>query len=319
MEKELRKFVRSVGMFIPLALVAYVVLVIIWGEFAPPLRENLLKDSPSFLKTRLGEVKNVADIDLLFLGSSRAHRHYDSRIFRKKGWENFNLGSSAQTFLQTELLVDRYLEKLDPKIVVIDVYPDMFSSDGVESTVDLISSDPLNWEDFLLSLEHRNPKVLNTWIYDSYQEIVHNSYEEQAPLQKGSDSYISGGFVEKVVAFSEDAIVVNNDFEIEEDQLQAFERMIDQIEESDTEVILVQSPRHRGVSYVDEERLDSLFAHKGLEYYDLHTLKFLNDTVHFYDPMHLNQIGVSLYNSYFIREVLDLQRNELSSTYSPKR
>lgn len=313
MEKELGKFLKQIGIFFPLACMIYILMVILWGNFAPPLRENLFKDSPSFLKTKLGEVNKISDVDVLFLGSSRAHRHYDSRIFRKNGWENFNLGSSAQTFLQTELLVDRYLEQLDPEIVVIDVYPDMFSSDGMESTVDLISSDPLNWEDFLLSLEHGNPKVLNTWIFDSYQEIVHDSFEQQGPLEMEMDTYISGGFVEREVILSEEAFSVINDFEIQENQLEAFEEVIEKILESDREVILVQSPRHKGVDYIDEERLDSLFSHQDLEYFDFHDLDFLNDTLHFYDPMHMNQRGVELYNSFFITEVLD-QPSQVTST-----
>ena len=82
--------------------------------------------------------RKIKNVDVLFLGSSHAYRGFDPRIFRKRGYSSFNLGSSAQTPSQTKVWLKRYLKHLNPKIVIYEVYPGTFSSDGIEASLDLV-------------------------------------------------------------------------------------------------------------------------------------------------------------------------------------
>ena len=74
--------------------------------------------------TRMREVKELSDIDVLIIGSSHAYRGIDPRIFKEKGLNTFNLGSSLQTPINTKILLKKYLDKLKPKLVIYVVYDD---------------------------------------------------------------------------------------------------------------------------------------------------------------------------------------------------
>ena len=114
------KFISKSLLFLLFLLVFYTIGVITYGEIIPvKYHQNILykKFAYGFSNTRFKEVKYVDPVDILFLGSSRSYRHYDPRIFKKHGFSSFNLGTSSQTFLQMEILVDRYLDSLNPRYV----------------------------------------------------------------------------------------------------------------------------------------------------------------------------------------------------------
>ena len=72
--------------------------------------------SDSFLYQRVREADTTANVNILVLGASHAYRGIDPRVFTEKGYRLFNLGSSSQTPLQTQILLkngenfDQYME-----------------------------------------------------------------------------------------------------------------------------------------------------------------------------------------------------------------
>ena len=129
------------------ALTFYIVAICLAGDFIPSKwTKNLIYKSggAGHSLNRFDEVKNKENVDILFLGSSHTYRGFDNRIFNNasaNGFTSFNLGSSAQTPIQTEVLLNRYLNQLNPKIAIYEVYPITFTLDGIESAMDLISND----------------------------------------------------------------------------------------------------------------------------------------------------------------------------------
>ena len=95
------------------------------------------------LFTRVKEAKETKNPDILFLGSSHAYRGLDPRIFAEEGITSFNLGSSSQTPINTQVLLHQYLDQIQPKMVIYEVYAGTLTSDGVESSLDLLISSPL--------------------------------------------------------------------------------------------------------------------------------------------------------------------------------
>lgn len=298
-------FLIRLGFFILVSIIGYIILVIGWGEISPKRLQNNLDykiNAYGHLNSRLKEAKEFKDVDILFLGSSRAYRHYDPRVFEKKGYTSFNLGSSSQTFIQTEVLLKRYLSELNPKIIVLDVYPGMFSSDGVESSLDLISNEKADKYSLKMMLIQKNIKVLNTFIFSWYRSLFYNMEAEKG--LKGEDTYISGGFVEKTVNPAKINAIDTMDFNIRSYQLDALLNIISQIRAEKRKLIVVQSPRQHGKIYKSENRLDSLFNSHNINYLNYSNLSMLDDSAHFYNPMHLNQNGVEIYNNIFINQVL---------------
>lgn len=298
-------FIKRTIVFIFFSIFIYVGGVIVYGEFVPKYYQNNIlyeKFGVGFLNTRLKEVKMVKDVDILFLGSSRAYRHYDPRIFLKAGYSSFNLGSSAQTFLQTEILVKRYLDSLSPKYVILDVYPGMFSSDGAEASLDLISNEFNSYDTFELVFKVKNMKVFNTWIYALYKELFFNSLNDKENLNKGDQRYISNGYVERKVSTNKAEGDFKHIWTFNDIQWSSFIELVKYIKKKEINLLIIHSPRVFDFQYENETKLLKYLKTQNVPYYDYKDLNFVNDSLHFYDPIHLNQNGVELYNEFIIKK-----------------
>ena len=137
----MKAFLFKSSLFVVFCLAFYIVIIVIYGTFVPqPLAINFINfNNYTFTKAKLKEAEKVKNIDVLIIGSSHAYRGYDTRIFNHAGLSAFNLGSDGQTPLSTEFLVKRYVKGLNPKFVIIDVYPVLLGNDGMESQLELMS------------------------------------------------------------------------------------------------------------------------------------------------------------------------------------
>ncbi|NHW60088.1 hypothetical protein HA378_33495, partial [Escherichia coli] len=76
--------------------------------------------------------------------SSHAYRGFDTRVFSKNGISSFNLGSSSQSPINTQVLLKQYLDRIKPKMIVYEVYAGTLSADGVESSLDMLSNNKID-------------------------------------------------------------------------------------------------------------------------------------------------------------------------------
>ena len=308
MKKELPKFLRSFALFAPFTVLLYLLLVCIWGELGSRLLNRNLNyriGSAGYMYTRLKEAKVTKNIDVLFLGSSHAYRGFDTRIFAQSGISSFNLGSSAQTPMQTEVLLKRYLKSLNPKMIIYEVYPTTFSIDGVESALDLIANDKNDLESVMMAIDLNNIKVYNTLIYGFYRDFSgrNNSFHEK--LNQGKDRYIHGGFVEKELIFNHPELdTTTRTWDLNDQQFYSFKKIIKLINELGIKLVLVQAPITKTLygSYRNNDEFDARMEKYG-EYYNFNEILGLDDSLHFYDHNHLNTNGVKLFNRALITSV----------------
>ena len=251
--------------------------------------------------SRLSEIKNHGDVDILFLGSSHAYRGFDTRIFLNNGYKSFNLGSSAQTPLQTKVLLKRYLESLNPELVIYEVYPTTFTIDGVESSLDIVSNDKNDLYSLDMALRINNIKTYNTLIYSITRDLLrlNNSFSE--PIFKGNDKYISGGYVEKEIGFFQPTQFKKKEIALKDYQLESFSEIVQMVKNKNIELILVYAPisKVNYESYGNNHYFDSIIKNYA-EYYNFNEIIDLNDSLHFYDSDHLNQNGVDIFNEKLI-------------------
>jgi hypothetical protein len=284
-------------------------LICIWGDFAPDfLKKNLnyQRGAKGYLFSRILEVKSVGNVDVLFIGSSHSYRGFDTRIFKKYDINSFNLGSSAQTPIQTRILLERYLTKLNPKKVIFEVNPASFVNDGVESGLDLISNDKNTFQSVKMVFEMKHIKLLNTLIYALYNDILHREKGFKESHNKGKDKYVKGGYVESELEFykkTNDTLVKK--WEWKEKQFEELESIYQFVTSKKIELILVQAPITQTSynSYLNNDEFDSKVKKYG-NYYNYNKVKLLKDERHFEDFHHLNQLGVEIFNRHFINEVL---------------
>ena len=299
----MRHFIASVLIFLLLLMVIYPVFLFIMGSIPAIRFPNLAYNLGSYghLYSRLREAHNFNNVDILFLGSSHAYRGFDVRVFQKYGFLAFNLGSSSQTPIQTQVLLGRYLNTLNPKLVVYAVSPGIFNVDGVESAVDIISNDVNDIRSVGMALKINHLKVYNTLIYGSIRELLGlNSNFIQPVRMEGNgyvDTYISGGYVEK----STESFYSGSEEEQQDTgmvfvkyQLKAFEKIISGLKNRGINYILVYAPVANYHADINDE-FDGIMRQYG-QYYNFNKiLNLSNDS--FYDASHLRQEYAELFSA----------------------
>lgn len=299
------RFLKSLFIFACFTSIVYVLSIVLFGYFVPlGLRSNLPFNlgGIGYSYTRFKEAKNHQNADVLVLGSSHAYRGYDPRIFKKQNWSMFNLGSSAQTPKQTAYVLKRYLANFHPKLVIFDLYPVLFKSDGVESTVDLLSNTALDEELLDLSLAENNIRVYNTMVYRVCHDMFgfNKGFAEKSPDETG-DTYVKGGYVESFQQFKPKAFYKEDAYELDEEQLEALQDIVHTLKDHHIPYILLQSPlpKSRYDSFVNNHTVDSIFRNYGT-YKNANEVLSVPDSC-FFDQSHLNQRGVNIYNEYVVK------------------
>ncbi len=111
---------------------------------------------------RLPEYRKTArlrKIDILHLGSSTCYRGVDPHAYEDYGLNGFNLCSSSQSIsVSLELLRWSLQFENTPGVVVLDIFPSLWSSNGIEATRDIIVNDPapLEWPFLKMALRTRD-------------------------------------------------------------------------------------------------------------------------------------------------------------------
>lgn len=253
------------------------------------------------LNTRVKEIPNYKDVDLLILGSSHAYRGFDTRVFEKHGLTAFNLGSSSQSPIQTNVLLNQYLDHLNPKLVVLEVYAGTLGIDGVESSLDLAANNKMDWNYIKTLADLKNIRSVNSAIYGSFRELFGLNDNFVEDLIQAEDKYVKGGFVE--TEFRQNPL--NNEksqaWEINPTQIKYLERNIELLNDKNIPFILVQTPITNKLyqAKTNNEEVNQLLSKFG-HYKNFQGDLELNDTLDFYDSNHLNQPAVERFNAYFL-------------------
>jgi hypothetical protein len=298
----MKRFIKSIFLFGLIFIGIYCIGVFIHGTFMP--KANPFKSSYGHLNARLQEVKNFKNVDILFGGASRSYRGFDTRIFQEHGYYTFNLGSSSQTPLQTNLLLKRYSEALGPKLVILEVNPGIFSSDGVESALDVINNDKVDVELIKMVLTINHFKTYRNLIYALERDLFKINLNYHQPIKQGEDTYISGGYVERErerKLFNASGNIQKIKWEPNKKQLAAFDEIISSLKEQNIDYILVSAPSAYVDynSYINRSDFTALMEIYG-EYYDFNKIVDMDDSLHFYDASHLNQNGVDIFDEKLI-------------------
>lgn len=99
--------------------------------------------------------------DAIIIGSSQAYRGYDPYVFQEHGFKVFNLGSNAQTPLNTYPLIEHFLDSAHCPLLIFDVSIGTFASTGLESTADLTQNQPSDAAAMDMAVAMRDLRGLN--------------------------------------------------------------------------------------------------------------------------------------------------------------
>lgn len=289
-------------------------MVILWGEYLPTQLRINLKSREGLDKNivlMIQDLQNERELDVLFVGSSHAYRSFDPRIWDDYGYQTFNMGTSSQTHIHTGLLLKEYVPKVNPSLVVYEVYPDMFANEGIESNTIFLAYNICYNQMAKVVLRSRNIKSINEYIYASFRKWKSPQEIFTVDVDTILDIYRSKGYVEmKRNAFRE--IPEFRKGNILEHQIIAFKNNIKFLNDNNIQVALVEAPvtAIEQDRFPDKERYDQLMSGYN-NYIDFSKMNELNDSVHFYDYHHMNQKGVEIFNPIFIDWLQDSDIIEL--------
>lgn len=255
------------------------------------------------LFSRSRDAENIKNPDILFLGSSHAYRGFDTRVFEKHGIKAFNLGSSSQSPINTQVLLKQYLDKINPKLVVYEVYAGTLSTDGVESSLDMLTNNKIDINAIEMAFKINNLMTYNTLIYGYFRQIFNINKNLVEPQKKGDDFYVkNGGYVETSYRKNKITPQKQGKWEINPEQITALKQNLQMLNERKIPYVLVQSPitSYYYKSKTNNKEVDDLLSKLGPYKNFTGDLKF-DDENDFYDTDHMNQKTVEKFNEYFIK------------------
>jgi len=301
----MKKTLISLGIFLVLCSIIYIVLLFLHSKYLPRvLGGNVFKYSQTYdySLSRLHEADTTNDIDVLILGSSHAYRGYDVRLFAKRGLKALNLGTSAQTLVQTNYLVNKYIDQLKPEIVILDIYPSLLDNDGLESTLQLLSIAQPDRSLVQMALDSYDIRAYNTLLYNSINDEFDFLKKDLKDQPNKENRYVKGGFVENstigsLYKYKKNKLVISAE------QRKSLGELVNSFKKRDIKYYLFQAPapETKYESTTNNEAIDSTLATYG-EYYNINDEYFLNDSC-FMDDSHINYSGVKIYNKYVLDKV----------------
>ncbi|AKP69246.1 hypothetical protein CG08_0957 [Riemerella anatipestifer] len=310
----MKSFIKKIIFFSVFGSVFYVVVLPIWSQIMPPFMAKNVRNCVGCYGHLFSRTRDVGNLekspDILFLGSSHAYRGFDTRVFSKNGISSFNLGSSSQSPINTQVLLKQYLDRIKPKMIVYEVYAGTLSADGVESSLDMLSNNKIDVNAIEMVRRTRHLAVFNTAIYGLYRQILGLNKTFSEPSIQNDDVYVQGGgFVETKFRKNPMLEEAKGKWELNPKQIEALKENLDYIKKRNIPYILVQAPITKKLyeSKTNNISVDSLLSTMGT-YKNFYGELPLNDTIDFYDSNHLNQEAVVKFNESFITYLKTLKR-----------
>lgn len=308
----MKKFLIYLGIFGMFAIFFYIVVMPLWSSILPPFMSKNVRSCIGcygHFFSRTQDAENIKNPDILFLGSSHSYRGFDTRVFAKHGLKTFNLGSSSQSPVNTNVLLKQYLEKMKPKLVIYDVYAGTLGIDGQESALDMLSNGKLDKNAAIMAFEINNLNTYNTLILTGFRKFFNLNKNFKENEKQGDDFYVkNGGFVE--TKFRENKLLDEKvrAWNINKKQAEKLKENIQILKENNTPYLLVQTPITQKLynARTNNKEMDKMFSELG-PYKNFYGELKLNDTTDFYDSNHLNQIAVERFNLQLIKYLKEHQ------------
>ncbi len=260
---------------------------------------------------RFREIEKYKDIDILFIGSSHCSRSFDPRTFSRLGVTSFNMGSDSQAPLNSYYLLKKYFDRLNPKLVIFEIYPAILEFDGLEGYYDLLVNLPMSKEIIQMGVAVNNPQAINALVTRAAFSIT-NSIEDIRQNEIRNETYIKGGYLYAEIVHAGDNFGLSRDINISETQIKYVHRIIDFIKKRGSEILMLVAPipnERREVMTNYEAvsgRIGAIADNHDIGYYDFNKSLNLDTRDQFRDYHHMNANGAKVFSYALIDSLLDV-------------
>ncbi len=250
---------------------------------------------------KFAEFDRDKEYDVIVLGSSRAYRGYDPRVFKANGLAMYNLGTHAQGISNTYFVAKEYLNPKKHKLVLLDVHLGSFISDGLESTSDLIANVESTKVAFNVAWNQADIRCLNMLGVRFFNQWSEPLYEEE--------NYVEGGYVfhtgKKQESFEYKNYYKKNT--MMESHLHHFKALLEFCKMEQIKIGLVMHPLPKEVSkerfHPFIEKMKAYQKEYDIPIYNYYFNHGLSIDKHFYDISHLNEAGASIFCKTLIQDI----------------
>lgn len=244
------------------------------------------------------EFVDVDNLDILFLGSSHAYRGFDPRIFKRYGYNTYNLGTSGQNLESSEMILKIALPQKKIKIVVLEIFSSQFKKGEnlIESNIDLA----FNTKGYAFNMDYivskKDWRFVNLLFYKLFTSHLSPVFMDSA--------YVGKGFSQNEAIAKDSVFKYNSDFVLFTEKYYTLEQIIKQASINHQRLILVshpmphQYPIEQHIAF--KKNIEPLLKKYNIPYFDYTTDHKLLASKHFFDYNHLNQKGVEIFDSLLI-------------------
>lgn len=261
-------------------------------------------------------------IDALILGSSHAFRSYHPATIQQGiNTENtvFNFGSAAQTPVTSYFLLEEVLQKHQPKIVILDLYVMVFTSDD-QLNNGRYNFHPMEWgrnkklflKDGFNFKEQVKLLAFPTYVYRDHLKHKINKLLGRNYLPIGKGAYEENGF-----AYNRDTLAIEklkydnqfSKFKIQKNQMTAknlryTKKIVERCRAAQIPIVFMSSPMpEASVKFIEEyaaisTAFSDLATDLGVPYLDFNQKRTpeIQDQYHYYDDDHMNLAGAKLFS-----------------------
>lgn len=232
--------------------------------------------------------------DLLIFGSSRARRHYDTRILKDSlGMSAFNCGYNSMGIEFFIFRLEQVLERYNPKVIIYDITPFFDLMNSNSEAVNKRCFKPYFFEptaynamrdiDFTEWIKcHSATYRLHDALYDFHKDhySTEKFYDGYAPLvgTKGIVVKPHGGM------------------RLNPDKVKLWEKFIGQCIAHRVKLFFVLSPYYKNDMGDQAEALRAVAGKYGVPIFDhFNDSRYVNDSTLYWDASHLNAAGATLF------------------------
>lgn len=303
----MRPFLSRLGIFLAFLPLGW--LLLFAGALSSPALEAKLIAQESFwgyVNSKTLEwcaLRDSTPMDVLLFGSSTCYSGIDPSLFKIEGIQAFGFCSSAQCIPHSNRLIEASLKDQIPKVILLDVYPELWGREQVDSEPvrDWIVNSNLwdtHWAHAYadLSATSRSPYALMTMLYYWFRRSLSPSGLNSPADPDGH--YGERGFVFRTFPplgeIPEDEEISVTMTSKECGDIQAIAEMC---LENKIELLLVNPPQ------LVEEKFDKPECMKGLNWIEGNDWSGAKDPRNFYDDHHLVGEGAQLYSKWLVSQV----------------
>ncbi len=268
------------------------------------------------------DVQSAREVDIVFLGSSFTFRQFSPEVFDAQGFSSFNLGSINQTPLNTYYLLKEYWGQLNPKIIVMEIYPTIFSYSGSESSQDIIVQHPLTLNVLRMALASKRFSLINRYVIESIRRWTDPLEQRENVADAGQGVYIKSGYVEKSDQRSDvhqkPEMIRRLSADPKEVQFKYLQKIIRFVQLKNRKIVLVIHPVPKDIYYAQDfafkkirqnyhkvkKRLQVMAEEARIQLIDFNEIPLgLDNQKDFADEFHLNKAGVQKFNKALIEKI----------------